>query len=96
MEHRTYKLEVTRLIDKRVGSPVAETCFVDRSPAPEAREVLALQHAILAPGARPSATADGSISCGVADVGESGEGDLGRPRRASSCDEWLHATVQRS
>ena len=43
VEHRTYKLEVIRLINKRVGSPVAETCFVDHSPAPEAREARALQ-----------------------------------------------------
>jgi ribosome-associated heat shock protein Hsp15 len=38
VEHRTFKLEVTRLIDKRVGPPAARTCFVDYSPPPEARE----------------------------------------------------------
>lgn len=27
-------LEVVRCIDKRVGAPVAATCFVDRTPAP--------------------------------------------------------------
>ena len=34
MEGRIYVLEVTRLIDKRVGATVAQTCFIDHSPAP--------------------------------------------------------------
>ena len=33
-EQRTRILEVVRPIDKRVGAPVAITCYVDHSPAP--------------------------------------------------------------
>ena len=32
-------LDVARVIDKRVGAPVAAECVVDRSPAPPPREV---------------------------------------------------------
>ncbi len=31
-------LEVARVIDKRVGAPIAVTCFVDHSPPPPPRE----------------------------------------------------------
>lgn len=41
VERRTYKLEVTRPIDKRVGPPVAAACFIDHSPPPEPREAMA-------------------------------------------------------
>lgn len=31
-------LEVVKVLDKRVGAPVAAECFVDRSPPPRARD----------------------------------------------------------
>lgn len=34
-------LEVTRLVDKRVGAPIAAECFVDRSPPPPEDPLLA-------------------------------------------------------
>lgn len=39
--HREHIVEVRRTIAKRVGAPVARTCYLDRSPAPPPREVLA-------------------------------------------------------
>ncbi len=33
-------LEVTRLVERRVGAPVAAECYVDRSPPPPPREGL--------------------------------------------------------
>ncbi|HEX2575620.1 MAG TPA: RNA-binding S4 domain-containing protein [Aquihabitans sp.] len=39
LDHRDRDLEVVRIIEKRVGAPVAATCFVDHSPPPPPREV---------------------------------------------------------
>lgn len=36
---RTRLLEVVRLIDKRVGAPVAAECLIDTSPPPPTRDV---------------------------------------------------------
>lgn len=51
---RTFDLEVTRVIDKRVGASVAAECFVDHSPPPPERTVHTPQ-AVRDPGAgRPT------------------------------------------
>ncbi len=39
--HRETIVEVTRTIAKRVGAPVARTCYVDKTPAPPPREMFA-------------------------------------------------------
>lgn len=36
-------LEVVQTVSKRVGAPVAATCYIDRSPPPPSKEVLASQ-----------------------------------------------------
>ena len=40
LDHRERILEVVRIIDKRVGAPVAAECLVDHSPPPPPREPL--------------------------------------------------------
>ncbi len=35
--------EVVQTVSKRVGAPVAATCYIDRSPPPPSKEVLASQ-----------------------------------------------------
>ena len=41
LDHRERILEVVRVIDKRVGAPVAAECLVDHSPPPPPRDPLA-------------------------------------------------------
>lgn len=40
-DHREFDLEVLATPRKRVGAPVARTCYVDHSPPPPPKEVLA-------------------------------------------------------
>lgn len=40
-DHREKDLEVTATVRKRVGAPVARQCYIDHSPPPPPREVLA-------------------------------------------------------
>lgn len=43
VDHRLYDVEVTRLISKRVGAPISRECYVDHSPPPPPKEILASQ-----------------------------------------------------
>lgn len=38
LHHRDRILEVVRIVDKRVGAPVAAECLVDHSPPPPAKD----------------------------------------------------------
>jgi ribosome-associated heat shock protein Hsp15 len=40
IDGRDRVLEVARLIDNRVGAPIASQCFVDRSPPPQTSETM--------------------------------------------------------
>ncbi|AKK09187.1 RNA-binding S4 domain-containing protein [Corynebacterium testudinoris] len=43
VNHRELDLEVAATVRKRVGAPVARTCYVDHSPPPPPKEILASQ-----------------------------------------------------
>lgn len=51
---RTRVLEVVRLIDKRVGAPVAAGCLLDTSPPPPPRDAAAAVFARPAGSGRPT------------------------------------------
>lgn len=40
-DHRDYVLEVTATVHKRVGAPVALSCYIDHSPPPPPRDIFA-------------------------------------------------------
>lgn len=40
-DHREYILEVAATVSKRVGAPIARSCYIDRSPPPPPRELFA-------------------------------------------------------
>lgn len=47
--------EVVKIIDKRVGAPIAAECYIDHSPPPEPSERLQLDQAVREAGAgRPT------------------------------------------
>lgn len=41
VNHLEHIYEVTKLVSKRVGAPVAGTCYIDHSPPPPSKELLA-------------------------------------------------------
>ncbi|MDN8605007.1 RNA-binding S4 domain-containing protein [Corynebacterium ureicelerivorans] len=40
-DHRELILEVTATVSKRVGAPIARSCYIDHSPPPPPRELFA-------------------------------------------------------
>ncbi|VEH79939.1 Ribosome-associated heat shock protein/S4 [Corynebacterium kutscheri] len=41
VDHREYDVEVVSTISKRVGAAIARSCYVDHSPPPPPKEILA-------------------------------------------------------
>lgn len=41
VDHREHEVEVVSTIRKRVGAPIARTCYVDHSPPPPPKEIIA-------------------------------------------------------
>ncbi|MDU0478030.1 RNA-binding S4 domain-containing protein [Staphylococcus chromogenes] len=41
VDHRQHEVEVVRTIRKRVGAAIARTCYVDHSPPPPPKEIIA-------------------------------------------------------
>lgn len=40
VDHKQWDVEVAQTIKKRVGAPIARTCYVDHSPPPPPKEIL--------------------------------------------------------